>query len=375
MKFIHTSDWHIGRQFHNVSLLEDQEYVLDQIIEYIKTEEVDALIISGDIYDRAVPPASAVDLLDKTLTQICLELKVPVILISGNHDSDVRVRFGAKHMKDAGLHILGDIQDITSPVKVKVGDRTVSFYGIPYCEPLQVRNAFSVETTTYDEAHTYLVDKIKGVMSGQETNVLLSHCFIDGASECESERPLQIGGADRVSYQPCEAFDYVALGHLHSPQYKGAEHIRYSGSIMKYSFSEEKQKKGVTLVEVDANGKVEHRHLPLKPLRDMRVIEGDFDAIIEQGKVDPGRNDCLLIRLNDKHAILDPMGKLRAVYPNVLHLERPGLNTEGNVQLKREALKKNELDMFQDFYAQVQGEPITDAQNSIVKALIDELSE
>jgi exonuclease SbcD len=176
-----------------------------------------------------------------------------------------------------------------------------------------------------------------------------------------------------VSYQPCEAFDYVALGHLHSPQYKGAEHIRYSGSIMKYSFSEEKQKKGVTLVEVNSAGQVQHQHLALTPLRDMRVIESDFESIIQQGKSDPNNQDYLLVRLNDKHAILDPMGKLREVYPNVLHLERPGLNPIGDVQLKRDALKKNELDMFKDFYSQIQGEQLSDEQNTIVKQLIDEI--
>jgi exonuclease SbcD len=373
MKFIHTSDWHIGRQFHNVSLLEDQAHVLAQIIDYIKSEEVDALIISGDIYDRSVPPASAVDLLDKTLSHICLDLNVPVILISGNHDSDVRVRFGAKHMKDSGLHILGNLNDVTTPVILGTGNEKVAFYGIPYCEPLQVKDTFQQDVATYDQAHTFLVEQIKKGMSDNCTNVLLSHCFIDGASECESERPLQIGGADRVSFQPCEAFDYVALGHLHSPQYKGAEHIRYSGSIMKYSFSEEKQKKGVTLVEVNSAGQVQHQHLALTPLRDMRVIESDFESIIQQGKSDPNNQDYLLVRLNDKHAILDPMGKLREVYPNVLHLERPGLNPVGDVQLKRDALKKNELDMFKDFYSQIQGEQLSDEQNTIVKQLIDEI--
>lgn len=381
MKFIHTSDWHIGRQFHNVSLLEDQAYVLDQIIEYIKNEQVDALIIAGDIYDRSLPPASAVELLDKTLTEICMALNVPIVIIPGNHDSAERVRFGAKQMKQSGLHILGDLSQVTTPAVIKTGDVEVAFYGIPYCEPLEVKNTFNENVTNYDEAHTYLVEQIdkqiterKLANPDNQVNVLISHCFIDGAQESESERPLQIGGADRVSYQPCVDFDYVALGHLHSPQYKGQEHIRYSGSIMKYSFSEQHQKKGVTLVEVNGSGLVSQTHLPLKPLRDMRVIEGDLNTLLEQGKVDPNNQDYLLVRLTDKHAILDPMGKVRSVYPNVLHLEKPGMLESNSKALKQEALKRGELAMFKDFYAQVSGEPLSEEQDKLVAKLIDGLS-
>lgn len=374
MKFIHTSDWHIGRQFHNVSLLDDQQHVLNQLISYIKTEAVDALVIAGDIYDRALPPANAVELLDDVLTTIGMELNIPIILIPGNHDSAERVRFGAKQMKTSGLYIIGNLQYITEPTIVTVKDVEVAFYGIPYCEPLMVRNIFDAKAASYDEAHTYLVEKIKAEASPNQVNVLISHCFIDGASESDSERPLQIGGADRVSYQPCVDFDYVALGHLHSPQYKGKEHIRYSGSIMKYSFSEQHQQKGVTLVEVDKSGLVSQKHLPLKPLRDMRIIEGKLNDIVEQGKVDPHSDDYILIRLTDKHAILDPMGKLRSAYPNVLHLEKPGMLESNSSQLKQEKLKQGELSMFKDFYSQVSGQDMSEEQHKLVAELIDSLA-
>jgi len=374
MKFIHTSDWHIGRQFHNVSLLEDQEHVLNQLIGYIKSEDVDALVIAGDIYDRSLPPANAVELLDEVLKSICMDLNIPIILIPGNHDSAERVRFGAKQMKESGLHIIGNLNEVVVPAVIDIKGVEVAFYGIPYCEPLMVRDTFDVEVKNYDDAHTYLVDEIKNVMSDEQVNVLISHCFIDGAAESDSERPLQIGGADRVSYQPCIDFDYVALGHLHSPQYKGAEHIRYSGSIMKYSFSEQNQKKGVTLVEVDTNGLVSQTHLTLKPLRDMRIIEGELDTIIEQGKVDPHSDDYLLVRLTDKHAILDPMGKLRSVYPNVLHLEKPGMLETNASQLKQESLKQGELDMFKDFYSQIAGQEMSEEQDKLVCELINGLT-
>jgi len=250
MKFIHTSDWHIGRQFHNISLLDDQRHVLNQLLEHIETEAVDAVIIAGDIYDRSVPPAAAVELLDEVLNKICVELGIQVILIPGNHDSAERLRFASRQLKQSGLHIMADLDRITEPVVVSGVAAKVHFYGIPYNDPETIRNCYEVEVKNHDEAHAFLIEQINAVKSKDHINVLLSHCFIDGAEESDSERPLSIGGADRVSYAPFIDFDYVALGHLHSPQYKGQEHIRYSGSILKYSFSEQHQKKGFTLVEM-----------------------------------------------------------------------------------------------------------------------------
>jgi exonuclease SbcD len=303
-----------------------------------------------------------------------MDLNIPIILIPGNHDSAERVRFGAKQMKESGLHIIGNLNGVLEPAVIEIKGVEVAFYGIPYCEPLMVRDTFDVDVKSYDDAHSYLVDEIKNVMSDKQVNVLISHCFIDGASESDSERPLQIGGADRVSYQPCVDFDYVALGHLHSPQYKGEKHIRYSGSIMKYSFSEQNQKKGVTLVEVDQTGLVEQTHLTLKPLRDMRVIDGELSSILEQGKVDPNNEDYLLVRLTDKHAILDPMGKLRSVYPNVLHLEKPGMLETNTTKLKQDLLKQGELAMFKDFYSQIAGQQMTEEQDDLVCELINGLT-
>ena len=376
MKFIHTSDWHIGRQFHNVSLLEDQRHVLAQIVDYIQSEHVDALVIAGDIYDRSVPPATAVELLDEVLNKVCHELSVPVIIISGNHDSAERLRFGARQLKQAGLHIMSDINKVTEAVTVEdsTGSR-VNFYGIPYHDPELVRHHYDTPVRNHDEAHSFLVDTIKQSIPSPDTiNVLLSHCFVDGAEESESERPLSIGGADRVSYMPMTDFNYVALGHLHSPQYRGEPTIRYSGSILKYSFSEQHQKKGITLVELDAHGKADITPLPLSPLRDMRVIEGTLADIIDTGKTDPSSNDYIMVRLTDTHAILDAMGKLRSAYPNVLHLEKPGIMAVGEKKaMNREKLMRGEMDMFQDFFDQVSGNSLSAEQNSALEAVIDSL--
>ena len=373
MKFIHTSDWHIGRQFHNVSLLEDQKHVLAQLIVYIEQESVDALVIAGDIYDRSVPPSTAVELLDDVLVKICMEMDVPVILISGNHDSAERLRFGAKQLRQAGLHILGDIAKVTEPVIIPSATGDVAFYGIPYHDPEMVRNLSGERISSYDDAHTYLVEQILDSKSDKHSNILISHCFIDGAEESDSERPLSIGGSDRVSFQPCLPFDYVALGHLHAPQFKGAEHIRYSGSLLKYSFSEQHQKKGVTLVELDANGFKSSKHLPLNPLRDMRILEGELQILLEQGKTDPFNEDYLLVRLTDRHAILDPMAKLREVYPNVLQLEKPGILISGEQEMNREKLKRGELEMFRDFFIQVYGQEMNQEQDQALQDTLTEL--
>ncbi len=370
MKFLHTSDWHIGRQFHNVSLLDDQRHVLAQIVAYIRSEAVDAVIIAGDIYDRSVPPAAAVSLLDEVLNTICTDLAVPVLLIPGNHDGAERLRFGSKQLKQAGLHIIGDLNQITQPVILNKNGHAIAFYGIPYNDPESVRNHFEVDVTSHDEAHQYLVEQINAVKNANAINVLISHCFIDGAEASESERPLSIGGADRVSVEPFKAFDYVALGHLHNPQHKGETHIRYSGSILKYSFSEQRQQKGVTLVEMDETGLKSTTHLPLKPLRDMRTLEGDLESLLKQGATDPNHQDYLLIRLTDQNAILDPMSKLRQVYENVLHIEKTWLQDSGNLQVNRDKLKRGELDMFQDFFKQVSGQDLTPEQHTAITNII-----
>lgn len=373
MKFIHTSDWHIGRLFQNISLLDDQLYVLQQLKRYAIEHQIDALVVAGDIFDRSVPPADAVDALNCFLDEFTRALNIPVIMISGNHDSAKRLRFGAQYMQDAGVYILSDIHNIETPIEVTSGDQLVRFYGIPYHDPVEVREAFDCDVRSYDEAHTYLVDKIKPQLANGIPSVLISHCFIDGAQESDSERPLSIGGADRVSYEPLSDFSYVALGHLHGPQYKGHEHIRYSGSLMKYSFSEYKQSKGVTLVEISPTGEASYEHLPLQPKRELRVLEGELETIIEQGRTDEKNDDYLLVKLTDSKDILDPMGQLRAVYPNVLQLERLSFAvSSGNRLVTDLGNRKTELEVFDDFFEQVMGEGLSEAQTELLSETINE---
>ncbi|GAL28615.1 exonuclease SbcD [Vibrio variabilis] len=375
MKFIHTSDWHLGRQFHNVSLLDDQKHVLEQIKHYLATHDIDALLIAGDVYDRSVPPTSAIEVLDEFLNYVVQELAIPVIMISGNHDGAKRLGFGSRQFGQAGLHIISSLEQITIPIEItdKQG-HTVFFYGLPYADPEQVRHHYKVSVGNHDEAHQHMAEQLNAVVDYSKQNVLLSHCFIDGAQTCESERTLSIGGADRVSYEHFKQFDYVALGHLHQAQKRGAEHIRYSGSIMKYSFSEQFHNKGMTLVELSPEqSEPVISTIPLTAPHDMRIIEGDLLDLIEQGKQDPNADDYLLVRLTDKHAILDPMAKLREVYPNVLHLEKPGMLIGVETEMGQARLGRSEIDMFQDFFLEVQGDAMTEDQTDMVSDVLQSL--
>ncbi|WDY54020.1 exonuclease SbcCD subunit D [Vibrio fluvialis] len=376
MKFLHTSDWHLGRQFHNVSLLEDQRYVLKQLIDYLNNNAVDAVIVAGDVYDRSVPPTVAIELLDEVVSSICTDLNIPMIMIPGNHDGAKRLGFAAKQMKGAGLHIISDFEQMMTPVVLKsdqAGD--VAFYGMPYNDPEQVRHHYQNSVTTHDEAHQFLCECIKAQRDTSQRHVLISHCFVDGAMGSDSERPLSIGGSDRVNHEHFADFDYVALGHLHQPQKKGEEHIRYSGSLMKYSFSEQHQKKGMTLVELNDAGFVAAEHIPLSAPHDMRIIEGELDQLLEQGKTDPSAHDYLLVRLHDKHAILDPMEKLRKVYPNVLQLEKPGMLIGVDQEMGRARLARGEMDMFRDFFLEAKQEPLSEQQESAMAEVIQSLKQ
>lgn len=372
MKILHTSDWHIGRQFHNVSLLEDQRHILDQIVTIAQNAQVDVVLVAGDIYDRSVPPAQAVKLLDEVLHRLCKGLGIPVIMISGNHDSPDRLGFGARQLAAAGLHIVGPLMQPFNPIILQDTHGEVAFYGLPYAEPATVREVFDIELSGHDQAMSFLSEQIC-LHNGKERRcVVLSHCFLDGADECESERPLSVGGADRVSARHFKPFHYTALGHLHGPQTRGADTLRYSGSILKYSFSEERHRKSVTLVEMNGLGACEIEQIELKPLRNMRIIEGNLDQVLEVGKSDPHSDDYVLVRLSDTHAILDLMGKLREVYPNILHLERPGLITANTGHIyNRDQLKKGELSMFRDFYQQVSGEALSVQQSELVEDILN----
>ncbi|MEM5527611.1 exonuclease SbcCD subunit D [Gammaproteobacteria bacterium AS21] len=371
MRLLHTSDWHIGRTFHNAALLEDQAYILNQIVDIAVAEQVDVIIVAGDIYDRSVPPATAVTLLNAIIQRIINEHHIKLIIISGNHDSAQRLAFASQQLQRTGLYILGELTQYLEPVTLTDQYGEIDFWGIPYTDPASVRSELGIDVSSHDDVFKVLCSNVKDKQKTKR-NIMISHCFIDGASESESERPLSIGGADRVSWQHFDAFDYVALGHLHGRQFKGTECIRYSGSPLKYSFSEENHIKSVTVVDVDESGMQAINQIVLQPLRNLRSINGALKDILDNAQQDNAKDDYLLIKLTDTHAILDVMGKLREVYPNILHLERPGLMARKDNAIKQPRhVHANELTMFNDFFSQMMDRPLSDDEADLIKITID----
>lgn len=386
MKILHTSDWHIGRQFHNVSLLDDQQYVLHQLIAYARDQQVDAIIVAGDIYDRSVPPAAAVAMMDAVVDQICGDLHIPLILISGNHDSAERLGFAAKQMRASGLLIMSDLAKVKEPVRITGRDGLhCHIYGVPYHTPEMVNDVFGTSCKTFDEAFTQVMQEVHAgeqcLSNDAGFDVLAAHCFVVNGAASDSERPLSIGGAEQVNTELMREFDYVALGHLHRPQTCGADHIRYSGSLLKYSFSEVNQNKSVELVTLtrDAESGEKQVHierLPLEGVRNVRVLEGALDDLLEQGQADAHREDYLLVRLTDTHAILDVMRKLREVYPNVLQLERTSLKASAAKRVSSKVkIQKQYIDMFADFYREVADADLSEAQQEYMQSLVNGLRE
>jgi DNA repair protein SbcD/Mre11 len=373
MRFLHTADWHLGRQFHNASLIEDQRHVLHQLVELAQDAEVDAFVVAGDVFDRAVPPAEAVELLDECLAELVLRLGIPVIMIAGNHDSGRRLGFAAGLLAQAGLHVFGQYDG--PPRTIALADRfgAVHFVGMPYAEPAQVRGASGVpELQSHAQAMGWLTDAARGTIPRGERSVCVAHCFVAGGAESESERPLSVGGAAAVPGDCFAGFSYTALGHLHRPQGIGAR-IHYSGSLLKYSFSEIPHLKSANVVELDAAGLPEIERVPLVPLRDLRLLEGELAALLEGPR--PGENpeDFLLVRLADTRALLDPMGRLREVYPNVLHIERPALAQPGEHALRAHRQAGGDRELFGAFFEQVTGTALSGAQQAAFTEVYDGL--
>lgn len=370
MRFLHTSDWHLGRQFHTVSLLDDQRHVLDQLVALAIRERVDAVLLAGDIYDRAVPPAEAVVVFDDVVDAL-QRAGIQLVAIAGNHDSGVRIGFGARQLAQSGVHLVGPLAASDAPVRLRDAHGEVLVHALPFADPYQVRDHLGEDALPqaqrgHDEAMAALLAR----RTRGARNVLLAHCFVDGgggdaAVESESERPLSIGGAERVSAAHFEGFDYVALGHLHAPQRRGRDSVRYSGSLLKYSFSESTHRKSVALVDLDGAGACSVRLVPLAPRRDVRILEGELARLLE-GEAGGRADDYLLVRLRDTHAILDVMAKLRSVYPNVLHVERLVMARQGPEAPVDGRQARGELDLVQDFWREFRPDEWTDAHAQCV---------
>ncbi|HEX2925380.1 MAG TPA: exonuclease SbcCD subunit D [Ruminiclostridium sp.] len=382
MKIIHTGDWHIGKVVNEFSMLEDQEYILNQLIEVIRDERPGALVIAGDIFDRSIPPVDAVELVDRVFSTVLLELKVPILAIAGNHDSAERLSFASRILTNHGLHIAGTFDGNVRKVILKDTSGPVSFYLLPYSDPRTIRHILrDDEISTHDDAMKKLVGNVAQARSGDERSVMVTHGYITylgGQAECtcESERPLSIGGTDIVDSSQFNLFNYTALGHLHAPQRAGADNIRYSGSLLKYSFSEVNQKKGINIVEIDGDGKCSVQLKELKPKRDMRIIKGPIDELLKPD-VYKGTNteDYVYAVLTDRGELIDPISKLRTVYPNIMGLSKESIiNRDDNKTSASEGYKsRSKLELFEEFYYSIQGETVSPEELEIMERIIGEV--
>jgi exonuclease SbcD len=368
VRFLHTADWHLGRIFHQTHLTEEQGHVLNQIVEIARAEKVDAVLVAGDLYDRAVPPPEAVALLDKTWQRLVLELGVPVIAMPGNHDSATRIGYGAALLSRAGLHLVADFEAATRPIAVG----NVDVFALPFTEPNEVRAwSGNVEVRDHSSAMQACIERMRPHFRLGRPRVLVAHAFVAGErKESESERPLSVGGAGTVSADLFTDFDYVALGHLHAPQVVSGRCI-YSGSPLKYSFSEAADVKSVVIVDISDSGTVAPRLIPLRARRDVRNLEGALTDLIAAAPKDPNREDYLRITLTDDGALLNALGRLREVYPNVLQLERRFLQGTSMTSIGEASARRREsteADLFAGFIREVVG----DAPNAEEAALFQE---
>lgn len=363
MKFLHTADWHLGKVVNGVSMLVEQQYILKQIAQIAKEEQVDGIIIAGDLYDRSVPPADAVTLLNDVLLELNVTLGKPVFAISGNHDSAERVNFGSAWYEKNGLHIQGTIGANLSPIEWN----GAQIWLVPYHEPAQVRATLEDKSVrSFEDAMQAVTAKIRSEWDADKAQILVGHAFVAGGIPSDSERQLAIGNVDRVSTNCFDGFDYVALGHLHHPHAMHHPSIFYAGSPLKYSFSEAKDKKSVRIVTMNGKKLVEVREHLLKPLHDLRIIEGYLADLVSS--VVPGNEDFLQINLLDEGALIDPIGQLRAFYPNVLHLERVQEKlTEGQFERFEDVVKKDDLELFGQFFEHVSGKEISERQMELMR--------
>lgn len=376
MKFFHTADWHLGKLVQGIYMTEDQRYVLQQFMQAIEAEKPDAVIIAGDLYDRAVPPTEAVHLLNEVLESIVLELKTPVLAIAGNHDSPGRLHFGSKIMQNNGLYIAGQFTGELEPVVLEDEFGEVHFHLIPYCDPSVVRNVLqNEEIRTHDDAMREIINKISENMDPSARHVAVSHAFVtpfgrEEENTSESERPLSIGGTEYVDARHFLPFAYTALGHLHQAHYVQEEKIRYAGSILKYSISEEHHQKGFYMVEMDREGNIATEKQLFTPKRDIRSVEGTLEDIYTHSVSD----DYVFVKLLDETPVLSPMEKVKSVYPNAMHVERKQLTFGFNQDEQQEQRSKmSDLELFQSFYKEVKGSEPTEETEEIFKEALEQL--
>lgn len=375
MKFAHLSDLHLGKRVNEYPMLEDQEYILTKIINIIDTEMPDGIIIAGDIYDKSIPSAEAVQLFDDFLTRLA-KRKLQVFVISGNHDSPERMSFGSRLMDQSGIHIAQVYNGAIAPFTMTDEYGVLNVYMLPFVKPVQVKRFFDKNIDSYTDAMRAVIAQMN--VDWNERNILITHQFVTGASRSESE-DVSVGGADNVDISVFEGFDYVALGHIHTPQNCSSEKVRYCGTPLKYSFSETSDEKSVTIVELAEKDKLDVKTVPLVPMHDMVEIKGSYDEITLKSFYENTsyQDDYIHITLTDEEDIVDAIGKLRTVYHNLMKLDYDNKRTRSVSQVDGAAdvETKKPIELFSDFYELQNNQPMSDEQRAFVEALIEKVWE
>lgn len=371
MKLIHLSDLHLGKRVNEYSMLEDQEYILIKILQIIDEEKPDGVIIAGDIYDKTVPPAEAVSLFDDFLFKLA-ERKLQVFVISGNHDSPERIAFGSRIMDAGGIHMSPVYDGRIRPMILKDVYGEVCIYMLPFIKPAHVRRFHEdMEIQSYTDAVRCAIGDME--VDTAKRNVLVTHQFVTGASRSESEE-LSVGGTDNVDAEVFKAFDYTALGHIHSPQNCGTRTIRYCGTPLKYSFSEARDQKSVTIVELLEKGSVSVRTVPLIPRHDLVELKGSYDELTLRSFYEHSswQEDYTHITLTDEEDIPDAIGKLRTVYHHLMKLDYDNTRTRSNTRIlgDTEVETKSPYALFADFYELQNNQPMNDDQAAYMRELI-----
>ena len=354
MKILHLADLHLGKRVNEMSMIEDQKYILDQIITLIKEESVGIVLLCGDIYDKSIPTIEAIHLLDEFLDQLS-KMAIKVLMISGNHDSIDRLSFGKSLFTRSNLYIASQFENEIEKITVKENGITVNFYMLPFVKSAYISHIFQLQTDSYEECFRYLIEHTK--IDEEETNILLSHQFVTANKknlELSDSETSSLGGTDNIDFHIIDPFDYVALGHIHKPQAMGREMVRYAGSILKYSFSEIHMDKKATILTIDAKKEISLSFHPLKPLRDMREIECSLEELLKKQCEIGNQEDYMHVILTDEEQILDAIGKVRTIYPNVMQISfknRRHMKQLESAQIKEDQISdQSPAELFEQFY-------------------------
>ena len=407
MRFLHTADWHLGRIFYGQYLTDDQAHVLEhQFFTILKEEKIDGILLAGDVFDRAVPPIEAIELWDSIITRLAMDYKVPLFVVSGNHDGAERLEVGRSMLSRSGIHIWGSPHHALQPFEFESSDGRVAICPMPFSEPRRIGDALGLSASeskpvdtkaedslfsyvesdeqepesifnlhNYDQMYQAWSDYLYKQVPKQMRSIAISHAFVMGGEVGGSERTLSVGGSEQVSPHVFKNFHYTALGHLHGPQRMGADHIRYSGSPLKYSFDEQGQKKSFTIIDMDTKGNVDISTIPVAAKRDVVILEGHFEDLLNNKELQiKHKDDYVQARLLDTMPIMDGMAKLRQVYHRCMTIELAGRIATPVADMGDVVFKElNERQLFNQFAETVWKEPLTEAEQSYIDSVWDRI--